>query len=72
MLQGLELGARAMAAAGAESLFTAQAGGKAEVNFTGKLGSPLRAAELERFVQQIHQAGKLTGIITVRLLVVNA
>ena len=48
-----------MAAAGAETLFTAQANGKAEVNFTGKVGSPLRAAELDRFVKQIHQAGKL-------------
>lgn len=59
-MQGLELGARAMEKAGAESLFTAQANGKAEVNFTGKIGSPLRAAELERFVKLIHQAGKPT------------
>lgn len=48
-----------MEAAGAESLFTAQNNGKAEVVFTGKVGSELRAKELERFVQQIHQAGML-------------
>ncbi len=47
-----------MAAAGAENLFTAQANGRTEINFTGKVGTDIRAAELEGFVRQIHEAGK--------------
>ena len=55
-LQGLELATRAMAAAGAETIFTSQAN-DSEVAFTGGVGSPLREAELERFVQHIRKEG---------------
>lgn len=57
-MKGLALGARALAAAGAEALFTSQAGEGSEVHFTGKKNSQLRAKEVDKFVKYIHETGK--------------